>query len=186
MAYFFYIDGVGTIISMAAVYGRDLDFSPVQLISVILFIQVVAFPCALVYSRLAGSFNTRILLFAGICIYCVITLLAWSLPSVGESYRIPLFWLMAFLVASSMGGIQALSRSYFGRLIPPEHSGEFFGFYNIVGKFAAIIGPLMIGLVASWTGETRWGVLSLLLLFITGGWLLMRGEGGFYLRNHIE
>ena len=178
VAYFFYIDGVDTIISMAAVYGRDLDFSATQLISVILFIQIIAFPCALIYSRLAGVVSTKKLLLSGIFVYCIITVLGWALPSVPEARQTTVFWLMAFLVASSMGGIQALSRSYYGKLIPPENSGEFFGFYNIIGKFAAIVGPLMVGLIGTMTGHTRWGVLSLLVLFTIGGWLLWRFDHG--------
>ena len=159
---------------MAAAYGRDLNFSSVQLISVILLIQIVAFPCALVYSKLTGFYHRNQLILAGIGIYCFITLLGWLLPTLPAAYQIWAFWLMAFLVASSMGGIQALSRSYFASLIPVGNSGEYFGFYNIVGKFAAILGPLMIGLIGTISGHTRWGVLSLLMLFIIGGWLLTR------------
>lgn len=90
--------------------------------------------------------------------------------------KITLFWIVAFLVASSMGGIQALSRSYFGKLIPAEKSAEFFGFYNVFGKFAAIMGPFIMGVVGYMTGETRWGVLSILLLFVIGGLILLRVE----------
>ncbi len=81
---------------------------------------------------------------------------------------------IALLVASSMGGIQALSRSYFSKLIPPENSAEFFGFYNVFGKFAAIAGPALLGIVGRMTGDTRWGVLSILVLFVIGAWLLMK------------
>ncbi len=175
VAYFFYIDGVGTIISMSTAYGRDLGFGITLLISVLLVIQIVAFPCALVYGRLANRFSARTMLITGIIIYCLITLLAFLLPSITNiSMKIALFWFIAFLVASSMGGIQALSRSYFGKLIPAENSAEFFGFYNIFGKFAAISGPFLMGMVGSITGETRWGVLSILLLFIIGGCFLMK------------
>ena len=172
-AYFFYIDGVGTIISMATAYGRDLGFSITLLIVVILFIQIIAFPFALVYGRLARRFSTKTMLFVGICVYCMITVIAFMLPEVRDpELKVWLFWLIAFLVASSMGGIQALSRSFFARLIPMEKSGEFFGFFNVFGKFAAISGPLLMGGVAKISGHTRWGVLSLLVLFLTGLWLL--------------
>jgi UMF1 family MFS transporter len=86
------------------------------------------------------------------------------------------FWIIAILVASSMGGIQALSRSYFCRLIPAEKSAEFFGFYNVFGKFAAITGPFLMAIVGRLTGETRWGVLSILVLFVVGALLLSRVE----------
>ncbi|MFT5727565.1 MAG: UMF1 family MFS transporter [Desulforhopalus sp.] len=173
VAYFFYIDGVGTIISMSTAYGRDLGFSITTLIGVILFIQVVAFPFTLIFGRLAAIFTTKRMLFVGIGIYIVITLLAFYLPSIEDpNLRIYAFWLVSFLVASAMGGIQALSRSFYGKLIPPEKSSEFFGFYNVFGKFAAITGPFLMGLVGGLTGHSRWGVLSLLLLFVIGALFL--------------
>ncbi len=176
-AYFFYIDGVGTIISMATAYGSDLGFGETLLIVVLLFIQIVAFPFALLFGRLAISFSTRKMLLAGICIYLIVTLIAALLPSITSiSIKTGLFWLIAFLVASAMGGIQALSRSFFSKLIPPERSGEFFGFYNVFGKFAAITGPFLMGIVGQLTGETRWGVLSIGVLFIIGAVLLLRVE----------
>jgi UMF1 family MFS transporter len=111
----------------------------------------------------------------GIVIYCLITFLAFLLPFIeGDLTRHVLFWTIALMVASSMGGIQALSRSYFSKLIPPENSAEFFGFYNVSGKFAAIAGPVLLGVVGRLTGDTRWGVLSILLLFVIGAWLLMK------------
>lgn len=175
LAYFFYIDGVGTIISMSTAYGRDLGFELPLLIAVLLFIQILAFPFALLYGRLAQRFSAKRMLLVGIGVYIFITLLAWSLPAVSSyTVKIWLFWLMAFLVASSMGGIQALSRSYFSKLIPPEKSSEFFGFYNVFGKFAAILGPFIMGIVAKATGDSRWGVLSILILFVVGGAILSR------------
>lgn len=176
-AYFFYIDGVDTVISMSSAYGRDLGFSVTLLIVVILFIQVVAFPFALLYGRLARTFSTKGMIMAGIIVYCAITCIAFALPSINDqTLRIASFWLIAFLVASSMGGLQALSRSYFASLIPAEKSGQFFGFYNIFGKFAAITGPFLMGVVGRITGETRWGVLTLLFLFMAGAFLLWRVE----------
>lgn len=176
-AYFFYIDGVDTVISMASAYGRDLGFSVALLIVVILFIQIVAFPFALLYGKLARRFSTKNMIIAGIIVYCIVSCIAFALPSITDSnLQVAAFWFIAFLVASSMGGIQALSRSYFASIIPPEKSGEFFGFYNIFGKFAAITGPFLMGLVSRITGESRWGVLSLLFLFMAGAFLLMKVE----------
>lgn len=173
-AYFFYIDGVGTIITMSTAYGRDLGFGVTMLIVVLLFIQLVAFPFALLFGRLAGIFSTRRMLMAGIGVYCLATLIAFYLPVIDDPLqKIMAFWFIAFLVASSMGGIQALSRSYYSKLIPAEKSAQFFGFYNVFGKFAAISGPLLMGIVARLTGETRWGVLSILLLFVIGSVLLV-------------
>jgi len=174
-AYFFYIDGVGTIISMATSYGHDLGFGAGLLITVILFIQIVAFPFTLLYGRMAARFGARSMIMGGIGVYVVVTLLSFSLPFIAShSIRHALFWVVALLVASSMGGIQALSRSYFGKLIPPEKSAEFFGFYNVCGRFAAIAGPLLLGIVGRLTGDTRWGVLAIVFLFIIGAWLLSR------------
>ena len=174
-AYFFYIDGVGTIISMSSAYGRDLGFSATLLIVVILFIQVTAFPFALVFGRLAEKFSTQAMLMAGIFIYCIITGIAFFLPAIHDpGIQTAVFWFIAFLVAASMGGVQALSRSYYASLIPPERSGQFFGFYNVFGKFAAVTGPFLMGVLGHLTGETRWGVLSLLLLFSVGAFLLWK------------
>ena len=174
-AYFLYIDGVDTIISMSTAYGRDLGFGITLLIAVLLFIQIVAFPFALLFGRLADRFSTKTMLLAGIGVYCLATLIGFLLPSITDvGIKTALFWCIAFLIASSMGGIQALSRSYYARLIPAEKSAEFFGFYNVFGKFAAITGPFMMGIVGQLTGHSRWGVLSLLLLFIAGGALLLQ------------
>ncbi len=175
LAYFCYIDGVDTIITMATAYGRELQFNTNLLIAVVLFIQVIAFPFALLYGRLSKQFHTRNILLCGIGIYGFITLVAFLIPSVpGHDVKVALFWSLAFLVGSSMGGIQALSRSYFAKLIPAHKSGEFFGLYNVVGKFSAILGPFMVGLIGTLTGHSRWGVLSILLLFVIGAWLLRR------------
>jgi UMF1 family MFS transporter len=177
LAYFFYIDGVDTIISMSMAYGRDLGFGITLLIAVLLFIQVVAFPFALLYGRLAARFSAKKMLLAGIAVYCLVTFMAFLLPSIEDvGLKTLAFWCIAFLVASSMGGIQALSRSWFGKLIPAEKSSEFFGFYNVFGKFAAITGPFLMGAIGRLTGDTRWGVLSILVLFVIGAWLLMQVE----------
>jgi len=174
VAYFFYIDGVDTVITMATSYGRDLGFGVPLLIGVVLMIQIVAFPFALIYGRLAGVFGTRNMLFVGIAVYVVITLGSFLMPDLPSmELRVAAFWALAFLVATSMGGIQALSRSYFGRLIPPERSAEFFGFYNIFGKFATIIGPFLMGIISRMTGDSRYGILSILILFVAGGLALM-------------
>ena len=175
-AYFFYIDGVGTVIKLATAYGTDLGLSAETLLVMLLVVQLVAFPCALIYGRLAQRSEraTRTLLLVGIGIYTVITVAAFAIWRLPEAARVPMFWVLSMLVASSQGGIQALSRSFYAGLIPAHSSAEFFGFYNIFGKFAAIVGPVLVGVFAALTGDSSIGVLSLAVLFVAGGFLLTR------------
>lgn len=173
LAYFFFIDGIDTIITMAVVYGVDIGISSRALILAILTIQIIAFPCTLIWGQLAKYYPAKRLLQTGIAIYSLITLIAFFLPSLSTLEEKTMgFWLLAVLVATSMGGIQALSRSFYGRLIPPQQSGEFFSFYDIFGKFAAIIGPFLVGITGHLTGDSRYGVFSVLLLFLTGSVIL--------------
>ena len=174
LAYFFYIDGVGTIIKLASAYGTDIGLSARTVLVVLLVVQVVAFPCTLLYGKLAALTSPRAMLLAGIGVYIVVTALAFAIPRLPVPARVPTFWGIALLVGTSQGGIQALSRSYYARLIPADSAAEFFGFYNIFGKFAAILGPLLVGVFAQITGDTSTGVLSLVALFVIGGVLLLR------------
>ncbi len=175
IAYFFYIDGVDTIITMATAYGRDIGLGMGTLLLAILMIQIAAFPFALLYGRLADRFSEKTLLYAGIAVYILITFTAFFLPVLpSHQMKVLTFWILSFMIATSMGGIQAISRSFFGKMIPPERSAEFFGFYNIFGKFAAIAGPFLMGVIGRVTGHSRYGVLSLLILFIVGGVILRR------------
>jgi UMF1 family MFS transporter len=115
------------------------------------------------------------MIFVGIFVYTIVALLAFFLPSFEDmATRTRMFWVVAILVASSQGGIQALSRSYFGKLVPKRKSSEFFGFYNIVGKFSAIVGPFLVGTFTWLTGDERYGVLSVLFLFLIGGFILTK------------
>jgi UMF1 family MFS transporter len=168
IAYFFYIDGVDTIIKMATSYGADLGISTTNLLVILLATQFVAFPFALLYGKLSEIFQGKTMLYVGILIYTFICIYAYFMDSVLD------FWILAMLVGTSQGGIQALSRSYFGKLVPKEKSNEFFGFYNIFGKFAAIMGPFLVGLVTQLTGRTNNGVFSIIILFVIGGLLLIR------------
>jgi UMF1 family MFS transporter len=173
IAYFFYIDGVDTIISMSTAYGMDIGLNTTMLILAILMIQIAAFPFTLLFGALADRYSAKSMIFVGIGVFSLITLIAFFLPDISNlTLRTIAFWGLAFLAATSMGGIQALSRSYFGKLIPAERSAEFFGFYNIFGKFAAILGPLIMGMLTRLTGHSRFGILGILVLFITGGLLL--------------
>ncbi|MHB1407134.1 MAG: MFS transporter [Desulfitobacteriaceae bacterium] len=168
LAYFFYIDGVDTIIKMATSYGADLGISTTNLLIILLATQFVAFPFAILYGWLAGKFRGKTMLYVGIFVYTLICIYAYFLDSTLD------FWILAMLVGTSQGGLQALSRSYFGKLVPKENANEFFGFYNIFGKFAAIMGPFLVGLVTQLTGRTNNGVFSIILLFIIGGIILMK------------
>lgn len=163
IAYFFYIDGVNTIIHMASVYGDSVGINSTSLILALLVTQIVAFPCAIAFGSLAKKFGNSKMILSGIGIYIIICLLAYRLSTPLE------FWILAILVATSQGGIQALSRSCFSKMIPRENSNEFFGFYDIFGKFAAIMGPALYGFFSQITGQSRYGVLSVMLLFIVGG-----------------
>jgi MFS transporter, UMF1 family len=168
LAYLFYIDGVGTIITMSTAYGTDLGISSTNLLIVLFVTQVVAAPFAIIYGRLSERFTGKKMLYVGIFIYMIVCIYAYFLDSVLD------FWILAMLVATSQGGIQALSRSYFAKLVPKEKSNEFFGFYNIFGKFASIMGPLLVGITAQVTGNSSSGVFSLIILFIIGLLILIK------------
>ncbi len=161
-AYFFYIDGVNTVIKMATVYGTDLNIDQTTLMLVLLLTQIVAFPFALLFGFLSKHFKTIYLLLMTIIIYGFITIFGYFITDKTG------FFILAMLVATSQGGIQALSRSYFASLIPTNKANEFFGFYNIFGRFSAILGPTLVAFVAMQTGKTNNGVLSLLILFVIG------------------
>lgn len=170
LSYFFYIDAVHTIITMAVAYGRDIGLTLSTMIPVILMIQIIGFPFAILFGKLAVVTSTRFMLYFGIVMYFIINLLAFFLPDVQDvRVQVGLFWLLAFLIATSQGGIQALSRSMFGKLIPADRSAEFFGFYNIFGKFAAILGPLLMGLIGQWLGHSKYGILAVMGLLAAGG-----------------
>ncbi len=160
LAYFFYIDGVGTIISMSTAYGTDVGLSSTVLLVVLLVTQIVAAPFAVIYGKLANLFSAKSMLYVGISVYIVVCIFGYFLETALD------FWILAMLVASSQGGIQALSRSYFAKLIPKQNANEFFGFYNIFGKFASTTGPLLLGATAQLTGRSNTGILSLIVLFL--------------------
>jgi len=172
IAYFFYIDGVGTIIKMATDYGSKMGISSTILLLDLMGLQVVAFPFAILYGVLARKTSTRFMLFTGIGVYMLITLLGMLLPFMGPGMLIPMFILISFLVATSQGGIQGLSRSLYGSMIPPDQAGEFFGFFDIFGKFAAILGPFLLGLAIQLTGSYSVGIGCIVILFLVGGLFL--------------
>jgi MFS transporter, UMF1 family len=167
LAYWLYIDGVNTMQKMAVDYGLSLGFPSSSLVTAVLMIQFVGFPATLLFGWLGDRVTPFVGIAAGILIYAGVTCYAVSMTNVTQFY-----WLSG-AIACVQGAIQALSRSYFARLIPVDRSAEFFGFYNMMGKFAAVLGPLLIGATAAATGNARLALLSLLLLFIGGGVMLV-------------
>lgn len=166
LAYWFYIDGVNTVMKMAVDYGLSLGFAQSSLIVALLVTQFVGFPAALAFGWLGKRFGARAGIFIAIAVYAGATLYAYFMESERE------FYALAITVGLVQGGIQSLSRSFYGRLVPPGKAGEFYGFYNMMGKAAAVLGPLLTGVTALLTNDSRVGILSLVLLFAIGGILL--------------
>jgi UMF1 family MFS transporter len=166
-AYWLYIDGVNTVIKMAVDYGLSLGFDSSDLVAALLLTQFVAFPSALAFGWLGQKLGPRRGIFIALAVYAGATCYAYFIESARD------FYTLAVVIGLVQGGVQSLSRSYYGRLVPEGKSSEFFGFYNMMGKFAAILGPLLTGSVAYVTGDSRLGILSILLLFVGGGALLV-------------
>ncbi|DAB27818.1 MAG: MFS transporter [Sulfurimonas sp. RIFOXYD12_FULL_33_39] len=166
VAYWLYIDGVDTIIRMAVDYGMALGFDSKNLIFALLLVQFIGFPATLIFTKIAHFWDTKKAIYLAIGIYLLIITLASLMQEVYE------FYILAVMIALVQGGIQALSRSYYSKMIPKEYSAEFFAFYNFMGKFAAIFGPLLIAGVALFTHSSRISIASISVLFILGGALL--------------
>jgi len=184
-AYWLYIDGVHTIIRMAVDYGMSIGFKDTDLITALLLVQFIGFPAALIYAKMGERFGVRKALFVGIFAYMGITISGMFITETRHFYYI------AIAVGCFQGGIQALSRSFYNRMVPRGQSGEFFGFYNMIGKFAVILGPLLMGFAGLMVkklltaegmspemlqqiGQTasRWSLGSVIILFIIGAILL--------------
>jgi UMF1 family MFS transporter len=178
-AYFFYIDGVHTIISMATSYGSTLGLNSVGMILALLVTQIVAFPCAIIFGKLStrfGSLNMiKVAIFAyfAICVMGFIMGFGIEQGFLSLSDAIVIFWLLAVSIGTVQGGIQAISRSYFGKLIPQQKSSEYFGFFDIFGKFAAVIGPALYAFVKGVTGRSSFSILSIIILFLIAFIILM-------------
>jgi UMF1 family MFS transporter len=172
VAFWLYIDGVNTVIKMAVDYGMSIGLEPKSLITALLITQFVGFPAALAFGWIGKRFGTKRGLLLAIAVYLVTTIWAYWLDSVRE------FYAMAIVIGLVQGGVQSLSRSFYARLVPPDKAGEFFGFFNLIGKFAAVVGPLLMGVVALATGSSRVAIVSLVVLFAAGGALLYRVPDG--------
>ena len=168
IAHFCYIDGVYTIISMATTYGGEVGIGQTDMILALLLTQFVAFPCAILSGVLAEKIGSLKLIRFFIAVYACVCVFAFQMSHAWE------FWVMAVVVGMAQGGIQSLSRAYFGKLIPKEESNEYFGFFDIFGKFADFFGPLIVSFCAFALGSSRYGVLALILLFIIGFVLLSK------------
>lgn len=169
IAFFFYIDGVHTVISMATSYGSSLGIDSTQLVLALLVTQFVAFPSAIAYGRLSGRFGTLRMILIAVAAYVGIVLFAaFFLKSAVE------FWILAILVGMFQGGVQALSRSYFGKLIPKERANEYYGFFDIFGRYASVMGTLLVSVVTSLTQNPSLGVLSIGILLVVGLVMLVK------------
>jgi len=162
IGYFLYINGVYTIMSQATNFGGEVGIDQTQMIIALLVTQFVAFPFAIIAGKLASKYGPLKLIKVYMLIYSLVTILGYNLSTAAE------FWMLAIIVGMAQGGIQSLSRSYFGRLIPKEESNEYFGFFDIFGKFSDGIGPLFLTAAVLITGSARLGILGLILFFVLG------------------
>ncbi|RJX35103.1 MAG: MFS transporter [Desulfurivibrio sp.] len=180
--YWLYIDALDTIVRMAVDYGLALGFDSGGLMVALLITQFVGFPAALVFGRLGETMGTKRAILLGIGIYVLVTVWAMSMETIKE------FYLLAVAIGLVQGGVQSLSRSLYSRLIPAGKSAEFFGFYNMLGKFAAVLGPLLMGLLSISTGSPRLSLLAIIGLFAGGALLLclVNEEEGARLARQLE
>ena len=168
IAFFFYIDAVNAVISMSTSYGTQLGIDSTQLVIALLVTQFVAFPCAILYGRLAGRFGAkRMIVIAVIAYLGIVMFAAFFLKTAVE------FWILAILVGMFQGGIQALSRSYYGKIIPKDHANEYYGFYDIFGKTASVLGTFLAATTTAVTGNASAGVLSIAVLLAAALVLLL-------------
>lgn len=170
IAFFFYIDGVFTIIGMATSYGKDVGITDSNLLLALLLTQIVAFPCSILFGKMAGKVEAKRLISVCIIAYFFITIFALQLDKAWE------FWFLAVVVAVFQGGIQALSRSYYAKIIPKEKSSEYFGIYDIFGKGASFMGTTLMGISTQLSGSSRTGVGVISLMFLVG-FFVFRAHG---------
>lgn len=170
IAYFCYIDGVYTIISQSTNFGGEVGIGTNEMIIALLLTQFVAFPFAILSGKLAKRFGQLNMLMYYIGLYIVIALIGFFMT---EAWH---FWLLAILVGLAQGGIQSISRSYFGKLVPKEESNEYFGFFDIFGKFADFLGPLFMVISATYLNTSRYGILALIILFVLGIYFLKKTQ----------
>jgi UMF1 family MFS transporter len=166
LAYWLYIDGVGTIVRMAVDYGLAIGLDGSDLLLALLITQFIGFPATLGFGYMGEHIGAKTAIMLAIAVYLAVTIIAYRMNSAKE------FYVLAIAIGLVQGGIQSFSRSLYARITPKSQSAEFFGFYNMLGKFAAVLGPLMIGVIAAVTDSSRVAMLSVSILFISGGILL--------------
>ncbi len=166
LAYWLYIDGVDTIVRMSVDYGLSIGLDTNNLIIAVMITQFVGFPATILFGFIGNKYGSKRGILIAIIVYIAVTLYAVSMTSTYE------FYIMAVIIGLVQGGIQSLSRSFYARIIPANKAAEFFGFYNMMGKFAAVLGPLLVGGVAVITSSSRYSMLSLIILFVVGGIIL--------------
>ena len=227
IAYFFYIDGVNTVISLATSYGTVLGLGMLGMILALFVTQIVAFPCSILFARFAEKIGSFRMLMIAVFVYFIICIIGFIMGIIIELAEIPvklaalagmgvtventsnltvinqalldagiadsvwntnpaylaaiatstiLFWVLAVMVGTMQGGIQAISRSFFGKLVPPQNAGEFFGFFEIFGKFAAILGPLLYAIIKGTTGRASFSILSIISLFAVAFVIMLSGR----------
>jgi UMF1 family MFS transporter len=179
VAYFFYIDGVNTLMQMVSGFASTIGVPENELIGAIIVVQIVGVPCAVLMGWLGQRFGVRPLLFTGIGVYFAVTAYASQFQGSKVSvfgFEVSEIHLLGAAIGMVQGGLQALSRSYFANLIPPGKEAAFFGFYNMLGKGGAILGPLLMGAIGLVAPDPRWGLLGISALFFTGGALLWRAK----------
>ena len=185
IAYFFYIDGVGTVINMSTAYGTTLGLDTTSMILALLVTQLIAFPCSIWFAALSQRYGSLTLIRAAVCVYIAICSIGFYMgfglekALFGVETATTLFWILACMVGTVQGGIQAISRSYYCQMIPPENSGEFFGFFDIFGKFAAVLGPLLYAFIRRITDSPAYAILSIIFLFLLGLLMLSMGSKHF-------
>jgi UMF1 family MFS transporter len=168
VAFWLYNDGIGTIIKMATIYGNEIGIGQTDLIGALLMVQFVGIPFSFAFGWLAKRMGTKNSIYLSLGIYTLISIGGYFMSSALH------FWILGFAVGLVMGGSQALSRSLYGRMVPKAQSAEFFSFYSVSGKFAGIFGPLVFGIVSQVMGNSRLGIVSLIIFFIAGALLLTR------------
>jgi MFS transporter, UMF1 family len=166
LAFFVYNDGIGTIIRMAAIYGREIGIERNALLTSMMVVQLVGIPFSFLFGALAGKIGAKRAIFLSLTVYLAISIIGYRMTTAGE------FFLLAVLVGTVQGGSQALSRSVFSNLVPKHKSSEFFAFFSVFEKFAGILGPLVFSAMISATGSSRQAILSIVAFFIIGGILL--------------
>jgi len=168
IAFWLYADGIGTIIKMATIYGAEIGIGTSDMVAALLLTQVIGVPMTFLFGNLSKRMGTKQAIYLALGVYTLISIAGYFMSAPWH------FWVLAGLVGMVQGGSQALSRSLFGAMAPKTRSAEFFSFYDISSKFAGIAGPLLFGLVATFAGTSRLGIVSLTVFFITGIILLMQ------------